>query len=400
MSDVLTLSNPLEPVPGASAFQSDSESAIASRAGQYLGMSAYAFGGDDLARAVQDDADTLGVPHVATASPELEDWFDQHRLDDLTDQALHHHAGISWDGSYDPSVAAALWAELNANHLPTTLMALLNYARSSDHQLEAVAAAGSLAIVTRQQTAEPPEALLRGIASEDPLTRGLAAALTGWDAARESTISDSRSSRIDGPTSTAIHGTWGLVTDTGWHKPGSRLHHHLHATTTPNLYSGDTYFMWSGEYSEQGRADGARDLSQWRDVVSDTPWLDTVYAHSHGGNVALNSLAAGNQIKMLVLLHTPAIHRSAEEWASIRANVGGVIAMRTRMDLVVLGDSLRHFENRLKFSPRDLPHFPVVGHWRHRDAWLSHSHFITVDNWISKDLSDIVLTRYALIGRG
>ncbi|MFB7892158.1 hypothetical protein ACFC1I_08165 [Microbacterium sp. NPDC056044] len=70
------------------------------------------------------------------------------------------------------------------------------------------------------------------------------------------------------------------------------------------------------------------------------------------------------------------------------------------MDLVVLGDSLRHVENRLKFNPRKLPHFPVVGHWAHKDAWLPHSHYVTIDNWIGDDLSDIVRTRYALIGQG
>lgn len=399
MSDVLSPSSPLEPVPGVASFRDDSPSAIASRAAQYLGMSAYAFGGDDLALAMQEDADALGVPHVGPASPQLEGWFEENRLDNLTDQALRHHAGTSWDGGFDPEAAAALWEELNATHLPTTLLALLNYAQRSDQRLESVAAAGSLAIVTGRQTSAPPETLLLGLESADPLTRGVAAALAGWETAGPSSSGDTARERIVGPTSVPIHGTWGLVTDTGWHKPHSPLHDHLRSSVTPNLYSDDTYFVWSGEYSEQGRADGARDLALWRDLVSDAGWLDTVYAHSHGGNVALSSLANGNQIKMLVLLHTPAIHRSDEEWATIRRNVGGVIAMRTRMDLVVLGDSLRHFQNRLKFNPRNLPHFPVVGHWAHKDAWLSHAHYVTVDNWITEDLADIVSTRYALIGR-
>ncbi|KRA25015.1 hypothetical protein ASD65_11710 [Microbacterium sp. Root61] len=400
MSDVIALSSPLEPISGVSAFRDTSPSAIASRAGQYLGMSAYAFGGDDLARGVQDDADALGVPHVQGATPELEGWFDPDALDDLTDRALQHHWGRSWDGTYDAEGAAALWEELDTTHLPTTLLALLNYAQRSDEELEAVAAAGSLAIITGQEAAQSSESLRRGFDSRDPLTQGVAAALTGWTTTGEAAPAQPSRPRIVGPTSTPIHGTWGLVTDTGWHKPGSSLHDHLRETVTGNLYDDDTYYFWSGEYSDQARADGARDLAIWRDVVSDTAWLDTVYAHSHGGNVALNALAAGQQIKMLVLLHTPAISRSAEEWATIRANVGGVIAMRTRMDLVVLGDSLKHFENRLKFNPRNLPHFPVVGHWKHGDAWLSHAHYITTDNWVSEDLADIVRTRYALIGRG
>ncbi len=53
----------------------------------------------------------------------------------------------------------------------------------------------------------------------------------------------------------------------------------------------------------------------------------------------------------------------------------------------------------ISLDPHKLPHFPVGGHWAHRDACLSHSHYVTVDNWIDKCLSDTVRTRYALIGR-
>ena len=400
MSDVISLARPIEPVVGVAAFAQVTPAAIASRAAQYLGMSAYAFGGNELARGVQDDADMLAVPHVAAGGSDVEQWLNQDALDEMTDLAIQHHWGRSWDGSYAPDGAAALWRELDTHHLPTTLLALLNYAQRSAHELEAVAAAGSLTAISQDRMVQPVTILKRGLASDDPLTRGVAAALSGWSMASEATPMQPTIPPVAAPTSTPIHGTWGLVTDTGWHKPGSSLHDHLRSTVTKNLYKHDTYFMWSGEYSDEGRANGARDLTRWRDVVSEAGWLDMVYAHSHGGNVALNSLAAGQRIKMLVLLHTPAIHRSDEDWETIRRNVGGVIAMRTRMDLVVLGDSLRHFENRLKFNPRDLPHFPVVGHWARKDAWLSHSHYITVDNWIGEDLSDIVRTRYALIGRG
>jgi hypothetical protein len=398
MSDTVSLASPLEPVVGAAAFVETSPSAIASRAAQLMGMSAYAFGGDELSRGIRDDADAIAVPHVAAATTDLDAWFDQRTLDDMTDLALQHHRGQGWDGSYNKEGATALWRELDRNHLPTTLLTLLNYAQHSEAELEAVAAAGSLAVISRDNLAQASALLQRGLDSQDPLTREVAAALLGWSAPSGTTIAETEIPPWIVPTSTPIHGTWGLVTDTGWHRPGSPLHTHLRSTATLNLYNDPTYFMWSGEYSEPGRAAGAADLARWRNVVSDTDWLDTVFAHSHGGNVALNHLAAGNHIKMLVLLHTPAIQRSDEEWATIRSNVDGVIAMRTRMDLVVLADSLRHFENRLTFNPSKLPHFPVVGHWKDRDAWLSHSHFVTVDNWIIEDLSSIVLTRYALIG--
>ncbi len=399
MSAVMSFDDSLEPVVGVAAFSDASRSAIASRAAQYLGMAAYAFGGDDLAQNVQDDANILAVLHVRNEALDLQLWSEPGFLDDITDSALRHHWGRSWDGSYDPEGAAALWEELNANHLPTTLLALLNYAQRSDQELEAVSAAGSLSVITRNEATIQSELMQRGSGSDDPLTRGVATAFMGGsDGLAQSAMQSSLPAlRLIDPTSTLIHGTWGLVTDDGWHKPGSPMHHHLRSTVTGNLYDGNEYYVWNGGYSDQDRASGASDLSRWRDVVSDVDWLDTVYAHSHGGNVALNSLAMGQRIKMLVLLHTPAIHRSDEDWAKIRESVRTVVVMRTRMDLVVLADSLRHRENRLKFNPSKLPHFPVVDHWKHRDAWLSHSHFINVENWIRDDLSDIVRTRYALI---
>lgn len=394
MSDTQALASPLEPIPGVEAFFSTSPSAIASRAAQYLGMTAYAFGGDEVALGVQDDGDALGVPHVLAASEDLDHWTDQSELDRLTDLAIEHHAGNVFTDRDDPAIAAALWEELSVTHLPTTLLALLNLRQQSRDELEAVAAAAGLAIFSRGDLEVSAAILEAARESEDDLVRGIAAAILGFPPVVTET--PDRPGRLTHPTSTTIHGTWGLVTETGWHKPGSPLHDHLRSTTG-NLYSDRGYFLWSGEYSDRARTDGAADLIDWQDLVSDAGWLDTVYAHSHGGNVALSAAASGQRIKMLVLLHTPAIARSDEEWATITANIRSVIAMRTRMDLVVLADSLRSKEPRQKFNPTKLPHFPVVGHWKNHEAWFSHSYYVTLENWTQNDLADIVTTRYMLI---
>lgn len=396
MSDVHALENPLEPVPGIDAFRTESPSSIASRAAQYLGMCAYAFGGNEIASGVQDDGDALEVPHVVAATEDLERWADQSELDALTDIALQHHVGnVSLDEK-DLAAAAALWEELSATHLPTTLLALLNLRQRSDDELEAVAAAAGLAIFSRGQLEKSISILEAAAQSEDDLVRGIASAIL--QAPPSAPQPRMNPMWLGHPTSTTIHGTWGLVTETGWHKPGSPLHDHLRLSTTDNLYDDPGYFIWSGEYSDWARSEGAADLVSWREIISDAGWLDTVYAHSHGGNVALSAAASGQRIKMLVLLHTPAIGRPDEEWVTISGNIGGVIAMRTRMDLVVLADSLRSRENRQKFNPSKLPHFfPVVAHWKGREAWFSHSYYITLDNWIRNDLADIVRSRYALI---
>jgi pimeloyl-ACP methyl ester carboxylesterase len=173
------------------------------------------------------------------------------------------------------------------------------------------------------------------------------------------------------------------------------MHGHIRDHASPNLYDDPGYFFWSGVYSDDDREQAAQDLITWRSVVSPSnDELDIVFAHSHGGNVALSAAAAGQRMRMLVLMHTPAIARGDDEWARIRRSVKSVIVMRTRADLVVAADSLRSGEGRQKFDVRKLPHFPVVRSWKHPDAWFSHSFYVSRENWERFDLANIVATRH------
>ncbi|KJL30156.1 hypothetical protein [Microbacterium oxydans] len=384
---------PLRPVPGLDAFLQETPSAIASRAGQLLGMAAYAFGRFEPDTALREDADLLGVPHVERAGDEMQRWSSDARLDDLTRQAQEFH-DLSSAGSLDERTRA-LWGDVVRFRTPMPLLALLNIRQQSEHPLEAAAAAAALHAFSGGRLNRSHDILRSAAESADPQANAVAAAML--DVSRTSPDVPERPAWVGNPVSTTIHGTWALVEENGWHRPGSPLHSHLRAKNSANLYDADGYFVWSGEYSDLGRTQGGEDLHRWADLVSGAGWLDAVYAHSHGGNVALDALAKGARIKLLVLLHTPAIHRTSQAWAAIRANVGGVISMRTRMDHVVLADSLRHGENRMAFDPELLPHFPVVGHWKNQDAWFSHSHFVSVSNWRRSDLSNIVTMRYRAI---
>lgn len=106
-----------------------------------------------------------------------------------------------------------------------------------------------------------------------------------------------------------------------------------------------------------------------------------------GGNVALSAIAMGERVRLLVLLHTPILSRPSAEWASIRSNVGRVLVMRSRADLVMLADGLRT-GSALHPAQSQLAHREVLPHWRDGDAWFSHNLFVSHDNW----------TKYALAG--
>lgn len=386
-----------EPVPGARAFRQDSPSAEASRAGLLLALSIYAFGTDSAAEDIREDADELEAPQLRPWADFSEDPWDQERIDDFTNRVLAAYE--PYDGTAaDPEVAARILEGFAGTSNPSQLIALLNLCQRSDSPLEAVSAAAGLRAYSRGTLALSNQILERHIESRDELVRGVVAATLGAAPAPpelESEEPGSNGAARSTQVSTTVHGTWDLVTEDGWYKPGAELHGHLRDRASANLYDDRGYFFWSGGYSAADRAQGAGDLARWRSVVS--PWneeLDIVYAHSHGGNVALSAAAAGQRMRMLVLMHTPAIDRTEDEWARIRASVKSVIVMRRRADLVVAADSLRSFEGRQKFDPRKLPHFAVVRSWTHPDAWFSHSFYVNRANWERFDLANIVATRH------
>ena len=398
------LADELEPLPGVEAFESESPSALASRAAQYLGMATYAFGSPGMAAALQDEGDELAIPQVATAGDALEAVrYSQERLDDLTAATLDRLGLRAFDGGPgSEGTASVLWQEVDRARSTDALVALLNLRQRSEG-VEGAAAAVALLGLSRGELALSAERLRNATESPDELERGIA--LAGLGAGSEPPPAPEQELGAPGPVpgpeaesvSTTVHGTWGLIADDeSWYRPGSPMHDFLRDQVTPDLYdSRPDYFMWNGGYADVDRAQGASDLPTWtRRVSPSDDRLDTVYAHSHGGNVALSAAAAGQRIRLLVLLHTPAIERPDEEWAAIRANVGGVVAMRTRLDLVVMADGARHWTSRLRFDPQKLPHFPVTQHWRRREGYFSHAYFVKRENWERYNLPDIVRSRW------
>lgn len=386
-------------VRGAEAFVSEAEGreADVSRAGQYLGMAAYAFGDDAMALDMREDADLLGVPHVV-ADESIRGWSSQAALDDLTASVEEGTGSLA----HELQAVAAVRADIDATHRPELLLALLNARQHTESPVEAAAAAaGLLAFSPELETSI--EVLQRMVDSRDSLARGIALATLGRSPS--GAASTPLPAQITDATSVTVHGTWALLDDDGWYTPDSDLHRHLRDEVKDNLYRDRGYFYWTGEYSEPARRQGGQDLTAWARSVSSADRLDLVYAHSHGGNVALNAAAAGQRINLLVLMHTPAILRSDEEWAAIHRNVGQVIVMRTRLDVVVTADVLASYARRgprslWKFNPAKMPHFSINPTAREvgtpLDLW-SHGYFVRLDTWERHGLADRVLSRYRYV---
>lgn len=392
------------PVVGVEAFERDDEEAGWSRAVQELVMATYAFGSEEQSAAVRADGDDLGAPSVASvpaASLAREVLpTNQLELDRLTREVrgeigLSPTAADSGSARSDDGYArAALWSAVRASRSPEVLLAFLNDRRGSRHEVERVAASFALHAVPFGEYEGARGALESGLASESPEVVALAELAAGSgrrppggrDRERSGSGSDRTWPLGENPsTSIAIHGTWVRLQQDRWYAPEGGLHQLIRRDASPDLYLGEDYFRWTGGYRATDRADGAADLYRWL-ARHGTGGFDTVYAHSHGGNVALQAAGSGLRIGLLVLMHTPAVPRPAAEWARIREHVGHVVVLRTRLDAVVLGDGLLTGSTQA-FDQRLLPHRQLQPHVLDRRGWFLHGTFISEANWLEWNLA-------------
>jgi hypothetical protein len=198
------------------------------------------------------------------------------------------------------------------------------------------------------------------------------------------------------PLSVVVHGTFArlAIPDRRWYLPNAKLPSHIRGTCTPDLYLGTNYFRWSGEYTPKGRTCATDDLLKWCDIRSRRQ-LDTVFAHSHGGNVILDAIQRGLSVELLVLLHTPVLERTDDEWAAIQQRVGRILDLRNSLDWVVALDKVRNFSHnrlpaQLSNSRRLTPSVPE--HLR-----FSHNRFIKQKTWAKLRLHEEVAYERSLI---
>ena len=168
-----------------------------------------------------------------------------------------------------------------------------------------------------------------------------------------------------------VHGTFGREDDPSWWQPQGDFHDYIKQSVAPDLYSQNDYYKWSGGYSDNARKVAAKDLLDWS---SKQPRLNHVFAHSHGGNVAMLATRRGLCMDKLVLMSCPFDRRYSPNYN----NVPDVVSIRVRFDLVVMVDRL--FSGKRAKPPgnriRDVRLNVWFDHFKTRDPKIWDKHQI------------------------
>ena len=167
--------------------------------------------------------------------------------------------------------------------------------------------------------------------------------------------------------SVIVHGTF--AQNDSWWQPGEPLHSYLSANGSPNLYTGNSPFSWSGAYSATARRLGAARLADWANTHSGGA-LAHVFAHSHGGSVAMVASQGGlGSIAKLVLLSCPVHQRYSPNFAV----VADTVSVRVKLDLVILADGGRQRFRDPRIRQIVLPIW--FNHFASRDpaVWQTHN---------------------------
>ena len=134
--------------------------------------------------------------------------------------------------------------------------------------------------------------------------------------------------------STMIHGTWAYMGD--WWRPRvGDFHRFIGDKYRQNLYSGGAHFHWSGNYKARHRARAAEFFAEW--VTDRAPaGIQSLFAHSYGGEIAARALTLGTPIQELILLSTPvtshvkAAAQSSARLIDIRLPFDPVLALEAK----------------------------------------------------------------------
>ena len=353
-----------QPIPGYDAFGQISDAAILSQAA-FLLILGNQLRGTPQARAARtravgltvteellpaEDGNVFPLPSIpATAErfyPEklraaairaagLQDFRVRYRASNSDTEAARVAYGALATGVYETPTAESAAALLN---------------ECVFHENELVRTAAAAAYCTHAANPEPLVALLaKASRSKDNLTRDVAATALarfypGHEALAALRISrPTRTTRPPSHTSLLVHGTW-AVGDPWW-QPSGDFHNYMLASVRPDLYSAADRFEWSGGYSDAARARAGVDLRDW----TSSHQLDglEIFAHSHGGSVAMLATQNGTRMGKLVLLSCPA---HEDKYLPDFGRAPDVVSIRVHADLVILADGgrQRFRDNRIR----------------------------------------------------
>jgi hypothetical protein len=294
---------------------------------------------DDMAP--PQDLATLGVPSTIYALER--EWPKRYALRELQEE-LSRRGFASTGGTgvrSDPRLAEELRAlTMDLLAKPERRAAALLAVHSLQHPdpLVRVAAATAVAGVEKDGRALARGRRRSSVGEADPLVRLLAATSLARLAPRDPLLAQLAVAGL-GPlgrdpirSSTIVHGTWAARSD--WWRPQGDFYRYLAANAAPDLYPGGDPFVWSGAWKSSARRKAAKHLAAWASVHQ-APCLN-LFAHSHGGNIAMLATHRGLEIGRLVLLSCP-VH-----WTKYQPKPGSVasaLSIRSRLDLAILGDA-------------------------------------------------------------
>lgn len=371
---------------GPRAFVNSGRFSQDSQAAQLMILSLYALMSDPLQRAqLQVDGDLLGVPRLDQSDfvPLISE---EHEYESLTAAAIAHHTDGGVGDAFDPAAAVQLYEEVEATKQATTAFALVYYNLRNSSSLVSLAAAICVRTLTGAASSRAQDIIRKSAMARSQRLRALSDGAGG--SAASGPADASLQLAFESGTSVLIHGTFArLGVGVRWNHPRSSFSEAFREKFRPNLYSGDDYFRWSGAYSAVMRRSAARQLALWasRPLPFDMyGWhLDTVMAHSHGGNVVLEALSQ-TKVKLLMLAHVPIMSVDPSVWSMRAANVGRVVVLRTKADHVVLADMLKRLlfgeSPSLLEPPAQLFQFePLAGPVS--SLWFGHSVFTEPSTW-------------------
>jgi hypothetical protein len=313
------------PVPGPDAFAVRGRDARLTQAAIVLSLGASAGGVPDRV----DNPAEIGLPADVAA-------LGRRELIPVAEAAAPLAADLS-DPTLriPPTVCVDLMTRLGEAPDPFAAAALVEAALRGASRLVRTAAA-----VAALDTTGPRELvvaqLVEGATRGDALTReigriGLARVSPQHEVLQPLVGRPARLTGTDRPSHTAVltHGTF--AANARWWQPGGDFYSYLDALVPPlNLH--DPSFRWSGVYSDGARRLAAHQLVAW--VADQNLQRPDFFAHSHGGTVGNLATGRGLQLDRLVLLAWP-VHG---QWFPDFANVGRIIDIRVRTDLVILAD--------------------------------------------------------------
>jgi hypothetical protein len=282
------------------------------------------------------------------------------------------------DSSPGRSARVDLWRRVAADTNPAECVAWLRAVMTDREPIAAAAAANALSTWRRSAESKVPTVLLsardvlRAYAVGDAsgaqeIARAGLASITNTEVAvpplREAELK-SRPAEKRGSTSTIIHGTRAWAGS--WWFVGGDFHTYVLREIRPDL-CGRNAFGWDGALRRSHRAIAAERFAGWaQDTVGGT--LNTVFAHSYGGSVALHATTYGLKIQDLVLLSTP-VENVPVEWR----NISRTQSLRIHLDVILLAARRKQF-------------FPYNVDEHHLPQWFwSHSDTHEPNVWKAQD---------------